>query len=531
MGREQLDYYVIPSQNAHGVVDPKDSRLEYLSGYGGALSLAIVSKIAAYLFVDRKELLVAQEKVQRGDWFIIPIDADRSPDFWVSWLATRVEEATVGIDPRLIWDDTAVMLRSLLAIKQSHLKTPTQNLIDNIRAQKSGRSSASLSDLPTSLEPSRRLGQVQDWIKKQPPSIVVNAAGRISKERSSGTIFVSPEDISFLMHLEGARHFHAYLYIGLSNCLLFMGEMHEKVDDNLRKHLETMEVEIRPYNDFYMFLRSREWGAGKILISPRTTHIVVLLLTNGDTQWYSLAPSFVDHIRSVEHSVEESVLVWLKYHDSLFKENPLDAHLVGEIITQDATSLLFRNAEQSSVSTGLVETDDNDPSTWTSVRPMLLTWLQYIVASHDACHQVCRLTGQLADDFVEALLKVIVWINTTSHFHWQFRSFSPQDVRTLRRRTRRLLMDSVKISERMPLSLFVDKDTVDHDEPPEPVGGGIFAEMFKGTYEGKPVVMKRFRCFLSPENDRETQASRRMFFRETLVWRQVGFVHTNYNLL
>ncbi|KDQ51594.1 hypothetical protein JAAARDRAFT_505545 [Jaapia argillacea MUCL 33604] len=505
MTKEQLDYYIIPSQNAHGVADLNDSRLEYISGYAGSLSLAVVSKIAAYLFVDRKELLVAQEKVQRGHWFVIPVDVDKSPDFWVSWLATRTEKATVGIDPRLIWDDTAVMLRSLLAIKQSQLKTPTQNLIDKIWAEKSGRSSgASFPDLPTSLHPSRRIGQVQDWIKKQPPSTIVNTDGRMSTERPSGTVLVSPEDISFLMHLEGACHFQAYLYIGLSQCFLFMGESDESVDERVSKFLEAIKIKIRPYKDFYTFLRRREWGAGKILISSRTTHATVLFLTKGDTRCYTLAPSLIDHIKSVEHSVEESVLLWLKYHDSLFKESPLDAHSVGEIIAQDATSLLFRNEEQSPANTTLVELDDNDPSAWTSVRTKLLTWLQHIVESHDACHQVCRLTGQLADNFAEALLKVVVWINTTSHFHRKFPWLTPEDA-----------------SERLPPSLFLGKNTVVDDGRTDPVGGGGFADIFKGTYEGKPVAMKRFRRFLPLAIDRKTQASRRMFLQEALVWRQL----------
>ncbi|KDQ65181.1 hypothetical protein JAAARDRAFT_188429 [Jaapia argillacea MUCL 33604] len=198
MTMEQLDYYVIPSRDAHGVVDPKNSTLDY----GGKLSLAMISKTAAYLFVDHSEFTVAEERVVQDRWFVIPIDMVGSPDYWATWLASQAEKATVGIDPYLIWDDTSVMLRSLLAVKESHLKTPEQNLIDRILLYKVERSSILFPSC--FIEPSSRLGQVQYWIMKQSPSTVISPHEEMSMQEPSGALVISSEDISFLMHLDGA---------------------------------------------------------------------------------------------------------------------------------------------------------------------------------------------------------------------------------------------------------------------------------------------------------------------------------------
>ncbi|KDQ51571.1 hypothetical protein JAAARDRAFT_504963 [Jaapia argillacea MUCL 33604] len=148
-----LDYYIIPTHNAHGTVETNERRLQYISGFSGTSGLAIVSKTAGYLFVEPKDYDLAQKEVLLKHWFVIVVDAVYSSDYWASWLANRAENAVVGIDARLIQDDKAELLRSLLATKKSRIKLPSQNLIDRIWKDKSAGTSGVFSDKPLHIGP------------------------------------------------------------------------------------------------------------------------------------------------------------------------------------------------------------------------------------------------------------------------------------------------------------------------------------------------------------------------------------------
>ncbi|KDQ51570.1 hypothetical protein JAAARDRAFT_62452 [Jaapia argillacea MUCL 33604] len=290
-----------------------------------------------------------------------------------------------------------------------------------------------------------------------------------------------------------------------------------------------MNVDVKRYKDFYVFLRHRQWGDGKVLISSHTSHAVVLLLTEGYSQWYTLAPRYVDHLRTIEGGTDMSIKSWIKHNNILFEdETNIDITLsIREEIVRDATFLARAKGEKglsirpfdtnySSDSYMPIQQDDRTTVLQTT-RIMIMTWLQDIVESADACHQVCELRENEAEDYEEALQKVLDWTSDTTNFKSLFPFASDKDVQTLRRRTRRLLINLVKESQQLPPSLFI-KETVDNYGK-DPIAGGGFADIFKGLCGGKAVAMKRVRFFLT--QTREVVKHRRMFAQEVLVWRQL----------
>lgn len=56
--------------------------------------------------------------------------------------------------------------------------------------------------------------------------------------------------------------FVSYLYIGLDRAILFVEQ--EKIEVPVREYLQNLRVEIREYNAIWSFLRTREWGEGKV---------------------------------------------------------------------------------------------------------------------------------------------------------------------------------------------------------------------------------------------------------------------------
>jgi Xaa-Pro aminopeptidase len=56
--------------------------------------------------------------------------------------------------------------------------------------------------------------------------------------------------------------FVSYLYIGLDRAILFIEQ--DKVELPVREYLQNLKIEIRDYNGIWSFLRTREWGEGKV---------------------------------------------------------------------------------------------------------------------------------------------------------------------------------------------------------------------------------------------------------------------------
>lgn len=60
--------------------------------------------------------------------------------------------------------------------------------------------------------------------------------------------------------------FVSYMYIGLDRAILFVEQ--EKVEPPVREYLQNLRVELRDYNGIWSFLRTREWGEGKVRTAP-----------------------------------------------------------------------------------------------------------------------------------------------------------------------------------------------------------------------------------------------------------------------
>ncbi len=56
--------------------------------------------------------------------------------------------------------------------------------------------------------------------------------------------------------------FTSYLYIGLDRAILFVEQ--DKIEPPVREYLQNLRVELRDYNGIWSFLRTREWGEGKV---------------------------------------------------------------------------------------------------------------------------------------------------------------------------------------------------------------------------------------------------------------------------
>jgi Xaa-Pro aminopeptidase len=85
-----LDYYIIPSEDAHQTeyVAECDKRREFITGFIGTAGQAIVSMTKAFLITDSRYWLQAKQNLDRN-WELVQAGAIGQPKDWIEWLVVR----------------------------------------------------------------------------------------------------------------------------------------------------------------------------------------------------------------------------------------------------------------------------------------------------------------------------------------------------------------------------------------------------------------------------------------------------------
>ncbi|KAJ3492177.1 hypothetical protein NLJ89_g11269 [Agrocybe chaxingu] len=311
MLKDNLDYYVVPSEDAHGseYVSASDKRREFISGFTGSAGQAIISKTSAYLFTDSRYWLQSQEEID-DNWTLVKVGS--SPGVhqdWIEWILPRVGKGTrIGIDARMVSHEKATLINSKIAPLDGKLVYPPQNLVDLIWRDKPTKSLEMVyiqsvefagRDAPS------KLAKVRDWIRQQPPAV-----SAFSKQEPGpshmhvATLVTSLACIAYVLNLRGSDIpynplFHAYLFVGFDTAILFVEPA--KLHPDVIHYLDTIGVQHRGYTDLWPFLRRREWGEGKVLIAPQTSYAISLMLTHFR---YTIAPSHIEHMMSIKNEIE-----------------------------------------------------------------------------------------------------------------------------------------------------------------------------------------------------------------------------------
>ncbi|TRM70242.1 peptidase M24, structural domain-containing protein [Schizophyllum amplum] len=314
MEKENLQYYVVLSEDAHGseYVAPADKRREFISGFNGSAGQAIISRNNAYLITDSRYWIQAHSQVD-SNWQVIEAGKPGQPKDWIEFLSSRVKDAKIGIDARMISHEKATLLNSKIHPLGSKLAYPPQNLVDLVWRDKPQRSKACifLHGLEFAGESANsKLAKVRDWIRKQPPDVssYSRSAPRASQQHV-GTLITSLPAIAYVLNLRGSDIpfnpvFQAYLYISLNPSskyphTLFVDK--NKLKPEVIDYLKVIDVVQKEYTELWAWLRLRQWGEGKVIIAPETSYAVSLMLTH---MRYTIAPSQIEVMMSVKNETE-----------------------------------------------------------------------------------------------------------------------------------------------------------------------------------------------------------------------------------
>lgn len=309
MMKDNLDYYVVPSEDAHQseYVSAGDKRREWVSGFSGSAGQAIISKTAAYLVTDSRYWLQARAQLD-PNWHLITAGAVDAPKDWIEWLVDRAKDTKVGIDARMISHEKATRLNTQLSAKGSKLIFPPQNFVDLCWKDKPPRSGEPVfiqSIEFTGREASSKVAEVRQWVRSQPPAVIPYSKSPPTPAQAHvGTLISSLSNIAYLLNLRGSDIpfnplFYAYLFISIDRVILFLDAA--KLTDDVEDYLRAHKIQRRDYNDIWPFLRRREWGEGRLLINAETSYAISLMLTHFR---YTVVPSLVDNMKAIKNEVE-----------------------------------------------------------------------------------------------------------------------------------------------------------------------------------------------------------------------------------
>ncbi|KAF8655608.1 hypothetical protein AX16_002990 [Volvariella volvacea WC 439] len=309
MSKDSLDYYIIPSEDAHGseYVAASDKRREFISGFTGSAGQAIVTPTKAYLITDSRYWLQARQQID-GNWTLVRAGAANEKRDWIEWLASQAKDAKIGIDARMISYEKANLLKSKVEPLGCKLYYPPQNLIDLVWKDKPTKSKEPVFKQPyqyTGEDASSKLQRVREWIKQQPPSVPSFHKGPPTPNQINGAVLLtSLPQIAYLLNLRGSDVpynplFHAYLFIGLEMTVLFIDK--SKIPDEIQSYLAGLNIERKDYTELWPFLRKKDWGDAKVILSPQTSYAIALMLTHFRI---TILPPYVEHMMSVKNSTE-----------------------------------------------------------------------------------------------------------------------------------------------------------------------------------------------------------------------------------
>ncbi|KAJ7803763.1 aminopeptidase-P [Mycena olivaceomarginata] len=310
MQKDTLDYYIVPSEDAHQseYVSASDRRREYISGFSGSAGQAIISMNSAYLVTDSRYWLQAQEQLD-PNWTLVAAGGPNGPKDWIEWLVSRARGSRIGIDARMISHEKATLISNQLSSLDSKMIYPPQNLVDLVWKDKAAKSREPYSDSRLNSqvcqEASSKLRRLREWISEQPPSVpAYSKTPPTESQIHVATLITNLAAIAYLLNLRGSDIpfnplFQAYLFVSLDNAVLFVDA--SKCNDDIMGYLHSLGVERRDYVELWQFLRKREWGVGKILITPQTSFAISLMLTHFR---YTVAPSRIEEMMACKNETE-----------------------------------------------------------------------------------------------------------------------------------------------------------------------------------------------------------------------------------
>lgn len=252
--------------------DPHQSELppmhwrgrEWLTGFAsvnGTNGTAVVTADKALCWTDSRYFIQAEEQLKGTGFSMMKEDGPEATDL-IDWLVENVKEGqTVGIDGMTF--SVAYAQRIEQECSDNNIKfNPDFPLFDYIYPDR----------------PSRPLNKLfvhdETVVGQNVDSKMEDLMTEVKAELANSVLISSLDDIAWATNVRAANDiayspiFVSYLYVDDAKRILFVDE--EKVTDEVKKHLDKYNIEVKPYDSVLEFVAALP-KVNRLLVDPTKT--------------------------------------------------------------------------------------------------------------------------------------------------------------------------------------------------------------------------------------------------------------------
>ncbi|EGT3662555.1 TPA: aminopeptidase P family protein [Clostridioides difficile] len=248
MEEKNIDAYMIPSSDNHQseyVGDYFKSR-EFISGFNGSAGTVIVTKDEAGLWTDGRYFIQAESQLEGSTIKLFKMGQEGCPTTDEYLYKNIPEGGTLGFDGRVISAREGAILAEKLSKKGIKIEYQ-YDLIDGIWPDR-----PALSDSKAFLLDVKYCGESFS-------SKLARLREKMSEKGTSTHVITTLDDIAWLFNIRGGDVKYnpvvlSYAVITLKEVYLFVDE--SKLNEEILNELAKENVQIKPYNDVYEFVKN-----------------------------------------------------------------------------------------------------------------------------------------------------------------------------------------------------------------------------------------------------------------------------------
>ncbi|HBG0290758.1 aminopeptidase P family protein [Clostridioides difficile] len=248
MEEKNIDAYMIPSSDNHQseyVGDYFKSR-EFISGFNGSAGTVIVTKDEAGLWTDGRYFIQAESQLEGSTIKLFKMGQEGCPATNEYLYKNIPEGGTLGFDGRVISAREGATLAEKLSKKGIKIEYQ-YDLIDSIWPDR-----PALSDSKAFLLDVKYCGESFS-------SKLARLREKMSEKGTSTHVITTLDDIAWLFNIRGGDVKYnpvvlSYAVITLKEVYLFVDE--SKLNEEILDELAKENVQIKPYNDVYEFVKN-----------------------------------------------------------------------------------------------------------------------------------------------------------------------------------------------------------------------------------------------------------------------------------
>lgn len=245
-----LSAYIVPGTDPHAseYMAPHWAEMSWITGFLGETGTAVITHDQAFLWTDSRYYLQAEIEL-KGSTVVLMRESDVDCPTIAQWLTSHIQ-GMVGVNPEMYSIRGYASLKEELA--DGGLGLQSCDLIRPIWTE-------NRPDIPMNL----LLPYEEQYAGESVACKLQRVRQALQDNRATALVVAELDEIGWLLNVRGTDVDYtpcviAYCVVEMNCCTLFIYA--RKLDDAARQYLQSMQIEVREYEDVFAYLRGIKEG-------------------------------------------------------------------------------------------------------------------------------------------------------------------------------------------------------------------------------------------------------------------------------